>query len=100
MSGNRPEHIAPPEVVSLWLFPLLLPSLFTPHFLTLSLLTPLCSLLPSSTMQEKLKKYTSNTRVQSIQAEMTYRCLELLDLSVPISLCSCPQASRLTEHTR
>ncbi|GAA6020135.1 hypothetical protein JCM10207_006269 [Rhodosporidiobolus poonsookiae] len=25
-------------------------------------------------------KYTNNTRVQSIQAEMTYRCLELLDL--------------------
>ncbi|SGY69693.1 BQ5605_C004g03050 [Microbotryum silenes-dioicae] len=26
------------------------------------------------------QKYTSNSRVQSIQAEMTYRCLELLDL--------------------
>ncbi|GAA5977123.1 hypothetical protein JCM11641_001308 [Rhodosporidiobolus odoratus] len=26
------------------------------------------------------QKYTANTRVQSIQAEMTYRCLELLDL--------------------
>lgn len=26
------------------------------------------------------KKYSNNTRIQSIQAEMTYRCLELLDL--------------------
>ncbi|GAA5835440.1 hypothetical protein JCM11251_005235 [Rhodosporidiobolus azoricus] len=47
MSGNRPEHIAPPEV-----------------FYNASEAT----------------KYTNNTRVQSIQAEMTYRCLELLDL--------------------
>ncbi|GAA5896145.1 hypothetical protein JCM6882_008501 [Rhodosporidiobolus microsporus] len=49
MSGNRPEHIAPPEV-----------------FYNASEAT----------------KYTNNTRVQSIQAEMTYRCLELLDLPV------------------
>ncbi|GAA5943502.1 hypothetical protein JCM10213_005507 [Rhodosporidiobolus nylandii] len=47
MSGNRPEHIAPPEV-----------------FYNAS----------------EAAKYTNNTRVQSIQAEMTYRCLELLDL--------------------
>ncbi|GAA5837394.1 hypothetical protein JCM3766R1_000433 [Sporobolomyces carnicolor] len=47
MSGNRPEHIAPPEVFY---------------------------------NAGEAQKYTSNTRVQSIQAEMTYRCLELLDL--------------------
>ncbi|GAA5945948.1 hypothetical protein JCM1841_003420 [Sporobolomyces salmonicolor] len=47
MSGNRPEHIAPPEVFY---------------------------------NAQEASKYTSNTRVQSIQAEMTYRCLELLDL--------------------
>ncbi|GAA6059650.1 hypothetical protein JCM10212_004153 [Sporobolomyces blumeae] len=47
MSGNRPEHIAPPEVFY---------------------------------NAGEAAKYTSNTRVQSIQAEMTYRCLELLDL--------------------
>ncbi|KWU45691.1 putative BUD23-protein [Rhodotorula sp. JG-1b] len=47
MSGNRPEHIAPPEVFY---------------------------------NAGEAAKYTNNTRVQSIQAEMTYRCLELLDL--------------------
>ncbi|GAA5865808.1 hypothetical protein JCM3774_003103 [Rhodotorula dairenensis] len=47
MSGNRPEHIAPPEVFY---------------------------------NAGEATKYTSNTRVQAIQAEMTYRCLELLDL--------------------
>ena len=31
------------------------------------------------------QKYSSNSRVQSIQAEMTYRCLELLNLSVAVS---------------
>jgi len=29
---------------------------------------------------DESRKYTDNSRVQSIQAEMTYRCLELLDL--------------------
>ncbi|CAG8779452.1 25397_t:CDS:2, partial [Gigaspora rosea] len=29
---------------------------------------------------EEAKKYTSNTRIQSIQAELTYRALELLNL--------------------
>ncbi|GAA6001788.1 18S rRNA (guanine-N(7))-methyltransferase family protein [Rhodotorula paludigena] len=47
MSGNRPEHIAPPEVFY---------------------------------NADEAGKYTANTRVQAIQAEMTYRCLELLDL--------------------
>ncbi|GAA6039653.1 hypothetical protein JCM8097_002237 [Rhodosporidiobolus ruineniae] len=47
MSGNRPEHIAPPEVFY---------------------------------NATEATKYTNNSRVQSIQAEMTFRCLELLDL--------------------
>lgn len=47
MSGNRPEHIAPPEIFY---------------------------------NANEAQKYSNNTRIQSIQAEMTYRCLELLDL--------------------
>jgi len=47
MSGNRPEHIAPPEVVSLSSLLLSL-SLFTPQILTFLSLSPY-----SFTMQEK-----------------------------------------------
>ncbi|ORY90775.1 S-adenosyl-L-methionine-dependent methyltransferase [Leucosporidium creatinivorum] len=47
MSGNRPEHIAPPEVFY---------------------------------NATEAHKYSNNSRIQNIQAEMTYRCLELLDL--------------------
>lgn len=38
-------------------------------------------------------KYTSNTRVQSIQAEMTFRCLELLDLPAA----ELPQPARMQD---
>ncbi|KAK4049373.1 18S rRNA (guanine1575-N7)-methyltransferase [Microbotryomycetes sp. JL201] len=47
MSGNRPEHIAPPQVFY---------------------------------NQAEAKKYSNNTRIQTVQADMTYRCLELLSL--------------------
>ena len=38
------------------------------------------------------QKYSNNSRVQSIQAEMTYRCLELLNLSADpfLSLATIP----------
>ncbi|GAA5825086.1 hypothetical protein JCM3770_004732 [Rhodotorula araucariae] len=42
-------------------------------------------------------KYTSNTRVQSIQAEMTYRCLELLDLPVAQADDDMPRSSFLLD---
>jgi len=42
-------------------------------------------------------KYTSNTRVQSIQAEMTYRCLELLDLPASSLDDDLPRASYLLD---
>ncbi|BGP37525.1 18S rRNA (guanine1575-N7)-methyltransferase [Rhodotorula kratochvilovae] len=42
-------------------------------------------------------KYTSNTRVQSIQAEMTYRCLELLDLPVSATDDEMPRSSYLLD---
>ncbi|KAM0792902.1 hypothetical protein ACM66B_002663 [Microbotryomycetes sp. NB124-2] len=47
MSGNRPEHIAPPQVFY---------------------------------NEAEAKKYSNNTRIQTVQADMTYRCLELLSL--------------------
>ncbi|KAL8280531.1 hypothetical protein RQP46_007179 [Phenoliferia psychrophenolica] len=43
----------------------------------------LCPLVPRPVKYynaEEAKKYSSNSRIQSIQAEMTYRCLELLQL--------------------
>lgn len=60
---SRPEHIAPPEIVR-------------QHGAN------------GADRQfynaAEAQKYTANTRVQSIQAEMTYRCLELLDLCAPL----------------
>lgn len=79
MSGNRPEHIAPPEVVRLSLA-----SLFTRR-----------AVADSSRAQfynaSEAHKYSNNSRIQNIQAEMTYRCLELLDLYVTCrgSFCCC-----------
>ncbi|GAA5871272.1 hypothetical protein JCM8547_007239 [Rhodosporidiobolus lusitaniae] len=64
MSGNRPEHIAPPEVFY---------------------------------NAAEATKYTNNTRVQSIQAEMTYRCLELLDLPMSSADDEMPRPSFLLD---
>ncbi|BGP22444.1 williams-Beuren syndrome critical region protein 22 [Rhodotorula toruloides] len=64
MSGNRPEHIAPPEVFY---------------------------------SAGEAAKYTNNTRVQSIQAEMTYRCLELLDLPASAMDDEAPRSSFLLD---
>lgn len=68
MSGNRPEHIAPPEVVRLEL-----PSALQNRA------DPCKRQFYNAT---EAHKYSNNSRIQNIQAEMTYRCLELLDLCV------------------
>lgn len=90
MSGNRPEHIAPPEVVRLSLSrPFRRRHSSRPSWQLITYTRLLCAQFYNAT---EAKKYSNNSRIQNIQAEMTYRCLELLDLcavSYSLSAYSC-----------